>query len=569
MSSEATHGTEEMLVSFISTLPDDVLLHLFHVGTFETDVESLDKFPVLASHVCHHWRDLALTRSTLWTTVIVANVAADFALSADGTLNEIISKAAFPQAGAFLDRSLAHPVHVDLRIRRNMFWKHPRHAEAIVQLVACLLAPHIARVKGLSLLSDSFFQVASVVDALFHLHMPLLEECTIGPRGKSFDTRTQRHQLQNLFQLPLRSAVTDDTKSSHETITYPNLRRLRLCQINLNWPRFTLANLQSLAITHLPHALRPSTASLRDILLANDHSLQALDLSGALPLDFGEPYTLSNVHSLALGYHATIEASRFVQSVTFPKLESLSLIDLYMTTPVAVFERDRSLRVLSLFQEILNHVPVDKLLHLSLDHVTFYPPDPHFPEVVERFLAGEVDVPVPLAFISKLSALQTLCLFSPDRPFLRCLNFPFPWRLKCGKSDPVSSPEAGRLLPSLREINFRNIDYSELRLFVVRRCSLAKCTAVPPLERLRIEVPHRWEESINQLVDDSVIRLVVNEFRGIDDRQKAFATTYDSDVDGYNSDFSSDIWVEPTSDDDLDQVNEGGNNEGEKSDDDF
>lgn len=583
MATEATREIKETSPSFITTLPDDVLLHLFHVGTFDMDMESLDPFPILASHICHHWRDLALGMSTLWTTVVITNFSANFTLPDDAVPDDEVYASAFPQACAFLERSRLCPLNVQLDVRFSGNRFSPQNPEStslgslLAKMASCLLAPHAARFKKFTLLSDTFLNIISATFTFFHVKMPLLEQwhlvrCSV---RNSFDTILHYAWMKDAFQMFLHHGENDEGQPSRDAIMYPNLKRISLYRTPLNWSRFALVNLQSLALTDLPHNSRPSAASLRDILLANEHSLEDLDLGGALPVDSTESYSLSNLHTLTLGYTGADEAIRFVQSVHVPKLTSLCLKSLRRHIP-AIHEHEIP-NILALVQEILHHMPVDKLTHLSLHHVAFYPPDPHFPHIVKRFVAGAGKIPVPLAFFSRLTALRSLSLYAPDDTSLHCLNIPFSTRGEAAESESErgSSPAVALVVPNLRDLRIRDLGYPELRSFVAHRCFLARgmsgtAIAVRPLERLLLAVPHLWEQKINQVADKTVVTLVVNEFGVADACGEVYVTSDDTDIDDHDIDLSLETWFDVDSDYESADEDEGdGDSEAEEVDEDF
>ncbi|KAJ8508736.1 hypothetical protein ONZ45_g9024 [Pleurotus djamor] len=70
--------TKNRVIPAISRLPDEVMLHIFHLGSRPDSSQSSDldalahsrlRPLVPVSHVCHRWRDLVLSEARLWTFI--------------------------------------------------------------------------------------------------------------------------------------------------------------------------------------------------------------------------------------------------------------------------------------------------------------------------------------------------------------------------------------------------------------------------------------------------------------------------------------------------------------------
>jgi F-box-like len=129
--------------SYISTLPNELLLEMFHILTF--DVKAPNVTPATLSHVSKQWRNLVMHMPQLWTKILVVDDLASDVTEFQNTIGRV---------RFFLERSaeLAFDLHVELRTFYDDYIMndedHPLHDTVdpfrqCTRLLSSFLAPHI------------------------------------------------------------------------------------------------------------------------------------------------------------------------------------------------------------------------------------------------------------------------------------------------------------------------------------------------------------------------------------------------------------------------------------------
>ncbi|PBL01305.1 hypothetical protein ARMGADRAFT_1073600 [Armillaria gallica] len=114
----------------INQLPHELLALIFATGL--RDLSSDAQRPILAliCSICHHWRDVAVGASELWTTI------------------HISSERHLPAAQAFLERSKDRLIDV---VVDGVYAPEQIYSSAIAMITAVQTAPHIFRVRTLTM----------------------------------------------------------------------------------------------------------------------------------------------------------------------------------------------------------------------------------------------------------------------------------------------------------------------------------------------------------------------------------------------------------------------------------
>ncbi|KAF9455943.1 hypothetical protein BDZ94DRAFT_484261 [Collybia nuda] len=484
-------------LSDISTLPDDVLLYLFYMTIHAPDADPFS--PMTFSHVSARWRELALYAPMLWTTITVAEELSATMLNFERTLYRV------PH---FLERSKDLPLSLHITLHsyhEESAMHHPDHPFAYnvqtfrhhTRRLSDFLGRHVARFKSFILVGDEFESVQDIQSSFPHIPMPLLESYRVWQRDDyqclEGDLRDPSHI--GALSIPLRPRRMTVEES---TLMYPKLVDMTLKGIPLEWFHFSPRNLQYLHIGFLPIGARPTGEDFRHILLANEHSLEALKIQGACPVNASvEPYVLSNLKSFELAFAYPEEAIPLIQSMQTPNLISLSFTDLRRKF-VDVGQRpsvEYDWTTLMLFEEVGKHMPLQSILQCSLSHVCFLPPliNLHmYPPIKLASNPGFRDYPIPktlLRFFRKMTALQLLLVVDPDPCTLRCLNFTKSPAPEGGETD--QNPFAGPV-PLLSHLHLSDFHLPIVQNFILNR--FGNRASARHLENLMLSMPATWAD---------------------------------------------------------------------------
>ena len=156
----------------INRIPPEVLSLI--PDYYEDDGEDQDL--IALTHVCHGWRDIFTSRSSLWTQLAFPNI--------DSTRT-------------YIQRSKSSPLEI---------WLDDSQDETYLE-ASSLIIPHIHRLKHLSISGDTLPGILSH----FHCQLPLLEWLDIhiiGPRDQTLDDALFGGNLSSLRQLHLHGVIT-------------------------------------------------------------------------------------------------------------------------------------------------------------------------------------------------------------------------------------------------------------------------------------------------------------------------------------------------------------------------
>lgn len=481
----------------LPTLPDDILLYLFSMSTLALDAHPFT--PVTLSHVSSRWRELALYAPMLWTSIEVTEDLCAPMNQFERTLDRV------PH---FLERSKGLPLDLHITLRsyhEESAMEDPNHPfnhnintfRHYTRRLSGFLGHHVARFKIFILMGDEFESIWDIQSSIPHVPMPLLESYRVWQRDDyqclQGDLRDATHIEALSIALRPHNVIVEES-----AVMYPKLVEVTLKGIPMEWFRFCPRNLQYLHIGFLPMGARPTGEDFRHILLANEHSLEALKIQGACPVSASiEPYVLSNLKSLEIAFAYPDEVIPLIHSMQVPNLISLSFTDLRRKF-VDVDQRpavEYDFTTLLLFEEVANYMPLHNIAQCSFSHLSFLPPLIHlhmYPSIELATNPGFEDYPVPKALLRvfrKMTALRLFLVVDPDPCTLRCLNFISP---------PV--PE-GRVqddqvfvgpLPLLDHLHLSDFHLPVVQNFVLNR--FENRASIRPLENLLLSMPMAWGE---------------------------------------------------------------------------
>lgn len=157
---QAQYGKVLNQNTFISSLPNEILVKIFKDGQQLGQRRSRLPFEILVSHVCSHWREVATGTPSLWTTIHCVTLRAY-----DNSMKH---------CAVYLERSI--PCLLDMR-----FYLTPPSCSPNVLSLLDMIIANVGRWRRLSIVSD-YEEVIRTIFSLFQpLHPPFLEHLSIYP----------------------------------------------------------------------------------------------------------------------------------------------------------------------------------------------------------------------------------------------------------------------------------------------------------------------------------------------------------------------------------------------------
>lgn len=408
----------------INDLPLEVISEILHFATL------LDVQPVNLSQVSSNWRCIVLSTPTLWT-----NIKVEETLGPTVTFDHTCIRVKH-----YLDNSRQLPLTVEIIIHTILKSicmednEHPFHRYAAefclaTQALSRVLAEHVSRFRSFHLVADDFTSITDVQAHFPQVCMPLLESWTVHQTfiQQAFDEELEEPEDASKLLIPLRP---QNLMEEHATDMHPNLKVAVFHAIPMAWAYFCPRHLQRLEISFLPVDARPTMAELRQLLMANEHSLEALTIQGAAPLDSSEPFEMRGVRSLTFGFVKAGELIPLLETMHVPNLSTLSITDLRRACTSAA---DRAFvsydsTMLDLFTAIVSQIPLENIDMLLLRCIAFLPfaDQPPFDSPLLVWSRNTLDLPIPVLpmyFFSLMTSLRDLTLIDPDPTTMRCLNY--------------------------------------------------------------------------------------------------------------------------------------------------
>jgi hypothetical protein len=320
-----------------------------------------------------------------------------------------------------------------------------------------LLAPHIYRVRYFSLVCDELTSICDIQSCFLYTPMMMLEDVRV---HKLYERNVLYDESESVALLPRRM----------EEEIYPKLRHAVLSAIPMDWHLFSPRNLQTLEIRFLPMQGRPDGEALRQVLLANEHTLESLIIHNAGPVDCGlRPYVLSKLRHLDLGFAYPFEPIHLITCLRVPSLVTLSITDMRVAPERRITHYDHI--VPAIFQALIDNFPLHQVKQLGLQNISFMPGMRFlrlYPDV--QLVPNLSALPIPasaLYFLRSLTTLKSLHIINPDPGTLHALNYlPTPIRDK----DPAGVSQCTHLpVPALEFLHLENFNPLLVRRFLLVR----------------------------------------------------------------------------------------------------
>ncbi|KAI0648235.1 hypothetical protein C8Q79DRAFT_905518 [Trametes meyenii] len=253
-----------------------------------------EAYPIRITHICKHWRAVALGAPPLWTNIV---------------LNHPVG------LKVFLERSKALPVHISLTTSQTPILGSIK-----------LIASQYHRVRTLKLRVPARVDLQSIMNRLKGIAAPLLEELSIDNTDKE-PLRRPRAQPSDLVPPPQFAGT-------------PALRSLSLCGAPL--PYIPTPN----ALTHIDLAgLLPTLPVLLDLL-------QSTPLLETLILDRNRQGGVFNRDGLQLAREVGLPRLRLFHMHTYPPAGIASLLSTLALPRGATIELDAPLDIVNDYEEL-------------------------------------------------------------------------------------------------------------------------------------------------------------------------------------------------------------------------
>jgi len=307
----------------------------------ESGVEDLVlPFQVLVSHVCRHWREIALESPTLWTTLSFTEgspfekssiwIERSKGLPLDIHIDcTILDDEAIPGEDDAAADSAFPPIRYRIEPNGQVYTGHPEcrdprpPALSLPDLSAILdvLVPHITQWRHFEL-------TCSLYDYM-HLLLARLSQC---PAAPLLETLQLYHyeDCENYEVFSPRELGTSFLIFNGEA---PMLRNVSLWGVHLDWDRSVslLSGLRDLELAYHAKNVRPSWGTFTKMISSSpDIRTLTLCLSGPAQdeddNDWGtEPFEIQSLTDLVLCYHEQNYAIGLVRKLSVPNLRSLTL----------------------------------------------------------------------------------------------------------------------------------------------------------------------------------------------------------------------------------------------------
>ncbi|GLB34581.1 hypothetical protein LshimejAT787_0201460 [Lyophyllum shimeji] len=453
---------------YIATLHVDELYYIFQMSVFTPGASF--NVPIILSRVCSRWRSIVRQAPLLWTSVGNHEYIENPGRTAKHLrrLEHYLRHSGQSPLDVSIVLKTSHPPY-SLYDEQHPFTQYAYLFKVLMKTLSVILAPHLGRVRRFSLSADELSSVLDVQSGFRHCPMPLLESWETMVESEEMgvlDTLEGRELGETLevLSVPLRPRDV----STSPAIFYPRLTTLTLCGTPLAFGRFAPTNLRELSLGSLPEAHRPDLPTLREMLLANQHSLEKLSLCLAEPTgESAPPFILPHLVSLKLGFFEPKDVLPLVTAMRVPQLTCLCLLDQQrgMTFPVdltGVYE-DTSL--------LLSHIQFAPDLYDEARHI----------EDVPNIKGLDIRT-LPFQFFMAMERLETLSLAYPAATPLNCLNY-----LPIAGNNTVPK----RPLPGLRHLNILLFSLPLVQSFIKTREESKE--TFDRLESISFTMPCEWQ----------------------------------------------------------------------------
>ena len=281
----------------------------------ETDAAGSSDFPppgisfqIVVSHVCRHWRNVALSTPSLWTCIKVTPEV----------------RPPYEYISTRLERGKALPIHINVNCERKRCVQLP--SDAYLESLFSLLSPHIHRWRTMEVSVLDYHYLYVFLSAVSNPSIPVAPLLT----ALEFDS------FGSIYR----------GMSKHLTLvagSAPLLTSLVLCGVHVDWNQPWIAsasNLIHLELAFHPDDVRPSWAQFASILRGAS-ALEKLSLrrsgpSGdphewfieptpGSPAGLNTPLQLLHVTDFTLAFHSQARAIGLFHRFCLPALKNLVL----------------------------------------------------------------------------------------------------------------------------------------------------------------------------------------------------------------------------------------------------
>jgi len=321
----------------VNSLPTNILADIFSILTFSSD-ESRLYDPNSLSHVSSHWREVALSVSSLWTFIVVTFPFAS------GQID---------RATASLSRSKDRPIDVHIDVRDPEWtWDSDEDQDqmrlAVVEIMECIKQSHL-RWRSLTVLTDTWAPMhAFLAYSSMFSSLPKLEQLSLN-RCNAFA---------GLPDAP-DPVPSDSVELFGGNAHLPKLRHVVLAGTHVDYLCTGFEGLLSLDLRHQPRKVSPTIRQLRQLLHASP-GLKSLSLVALNPnpeepeQDDGHAVSLAHLTDLTLGWWFVEEAIGLLEVVQLPVVENLVLEDIAPTLLRQDFVSRDSTPILGTLTKMIN-----------------------------------------------------------------------------------------------------------------------------------------------------------------------------------------------------------------------
>jgi len=275
-------------------------------------------FPIVVSHVCRHWRNIAFSTPSLWTTITVPPE----------------ERPPYEFAMTLLERSRGLPIdiYIDCEPHEHDCDVEPP-SDADLKFLLSLLIPHIHRWRTMELSVSEYHHMYVFLSAVSDPSTPT------APQLETLEL--YHHEEMEEFD-----SFGYHSMSKHFTLfggSAPSLTRLVLWGVHVDWNQPWIAsasNVTDLELAFHPEDVRPSWAQFASILRgASALEKLSLRLSGpsgdppewfieptpGSPADLNAPVQLPRVTDFILAFHSQARAIGLLRKFYLPALKNLVL----------------------------------------------------------------------------------------------------------------------------------------------------------------------------------------------------------------------------------------------------
>jgi len=267
-----------------------------------------NEFPTLVSHVCRHWRLVALDAPMLWTTL-------DFA---EGPPYE--------KSKVWLERSKDCDLDITVDHSEDELATETETAPATYDLrrIMHLISPHVQRWRMIHISVSRKEQMYMVLYDFLYQIGPALRLRSLSLYDNSDDDGSDSEE-ETFYEVPSEGMIFNDHA--------PLLSEVCLWGVTLQWRKATfLRELEALELAYHDHTSRPSWEDFATLLLASP-DLKALSIadSGPNPGDDlqiqwpEETIPLLSLHKLSVAFVTPMYLDELLCRLEIPSLEELEM----------------------------------------------------------------------------------------------------------------------------------------------------------------------------------------------------------------------------------------------------